>query len=106
MPFAVAVMVAAVAAVTLVVLTVNVELVAPAGMRIKPEAGTTAAALLLDSATATPPAGAGPSSITVPVEDAPPVTLDGETEIPVRVGSTTVIAVVTTVVVPTNVVVT
>ena len=34
--------------------------------------------MLLESATCTPPAGAGPLSVTVPVEDCkPPMTLDG-----------------------------
>jgi hypothetical protein len=52
----------------------NVALVAPAGM-VTLEA-TEAAPLLLESATCAPPAGAGPSSITVPVAGLPPVTLD------------------------------
>src|SRR5438128_1571649 len=41
-------------------------------------AGTLSAPLLLDSATCAPPAGAGPLSVTVPVDDsAPPVTRAG-----------------------------
>ena len=46
-------------------------------------AGTWAAVvLLLDSATLAPPVGAAPLSVTVPVDEAPPVTLVGfrETE--------------------------
>jgi hypothetical protein len=39
--------------------------------------GTVAAGSLLLSATAAPPVGAGPFSVTVPVEPVPPVTLDG-----------------------------
>src|SRR5437867_12990104 len=59
---------------TIDVFTVNVALVLPASTVTL--AGTLAAPLLLDSATCAPPAGAGPLSVTVPVEDcAPAVTL-------------------------------
>ena len=59
------------------VLTVNVALVAPAA--IVTLGGTEPALLLLESATSAPPAGAGPFSVTVPVElpSGPPMTLDG-----------------------------
>src|SRR5439155_1436642 len=58
------------------VLTVKVTLLLPAGT-VTLE-GTLAAALLLESATCAPPAGAGPLSVTVPVDDClPPVTLVG-----------------------------
>ena len=68
-------MVAEVDAVTALVVTVNVALVAPAGTVTL--AGTVAAVLSLDSVTCAPPAGAGPSSVTVPVELLPPVTVVG-----------------------------
>jgi hypothetical protein len=60
---------------TMEVFTVKVALVAPAGT-ITVE-GTLAAPLLLESVTCAPPAGAGPLSVTVPVEDIPPITLAG-----------------------------
>src|SRR2546422_8741493 len=59
-------MVAEVDAVTALVVTVNVTLVAPTGTVTL--AGTVAAELLLDSVTCAPPSGAGPFSVTVPVE--------------------------------------
>ena len=62
---------------TALVLSVKVAVVAPAGT-VTPLAGTLAAALLLESRTCAPPAGAGPLSVTVPVgEDVAPVTLVG-----------------------------
>ena len=70
-------MVAEVDAVTALVVTVNVTLVAPTGTVTL--AGTVAAELLLDSVTCAPPAGAGPSSVAVPVELLPPVTAVGFT---------------------------
>src|SRR5437762_986595 len=69
-------MVTGVDATTAVVLTVKVAVVLAAGT-VTVE-GTLAAALLLESVTCAPPAGAGPLSVTVPVDDCvPPVTLVG-----------------------------
>jgi hypothetical protein len=80
-------MVAVVDAATALVLTVNVALVAPA--RTMTLEGTLAAAvLLLESATCAPPAGAGPLSVTAPVEDCvPPTTLVGLSVSEERVGA-------------------
>jgi hypothetical protein len=58
------------------VVTVNVVLALPPGTVTLP--GTVATErLLLDSDTTAPPAGAGPLSVTVPVEGFPPTTEDG-----------------------------
>jgi hypothetical protein len=71
-------MVAVVTAVTVVVVIVNVAVVAFAATVT--EAGTEADALLLDSVTTAPPAGAAVVSVTVPVLLVPPVTLVGLTD--------------------------
>jgi hypothetical protein len=61
--------------VTAVVVTVNVLLVVPAGTVTL--AGTVAAAEVSDRVTTVPPAGAAAVRVTVPVDEAPPATLDG-----------------------------
>jgi len=69
-------MVTGVDAATALVLIVKVAVVLAAGT-VTVE-GTLAAPLLLESVTCAPPAGAGPLSVTVPVEDCtPPTTLAG-----------------------------
>src|SRR5467141_2360713 len=78
-------MVTGVDAVTALVLTVNVPLLAPAA--IVTLAGTVAVdVLLLERETVAPPAGAGPLSVTVPVEGDPPVTLIGFSAVEESVG--------------------
>ena len=77
-PPALAVIVTGVDAVTALVAIAKVALVAPCATDTL--AGTVAAAvLLLDRETAKPPAGAGDVSVTVPCDEAPPVTLAGLT---------------------------
>ena len=66
---------ATVFAATGLVLTVKVALLLPAGT-VTLE-GTLAAALLLESVTCALAVGAGPLSVTVPVDDCAPVTLAG-----------------------------
>jgi hypothetical protein len=69
-------MVTGVEAVTASVVTVNVALVAPAGMVTL--AGTVATTvLLLVRVTTAPPVSAGPLSMTLPMEGDPPLTLVG-----------------------------
>src|SRR4051794_13019960 len=71
-------MVAEVEEETELVVTVKLALVPPTGMVT--EGGTTADPLLLDSETLTPPDGAPPVRLTVPVATALPVTLAGLTD--------------------------
>jgi len=79
------VMVTGAEAVTVLVLTVKVELLAPAATVTL--AGTVAAAVLsLERETAAPPLGAGPLRVTVPVDGDPPVTLAGLSAIEESVG--------------------
>ena len=60
---------------TPLVVTIKAAVVAPASTGTF--AGTCAAALLLDSVTLAPPAGAGPLSIAAPVELFPPINVVG-----------------------------
>jgi hypothetical protein len=69
------VIVAVAAVVPAVVVTVNVPVVLPAATVT--EAGTVAAALLLDKVTEMPPVGAALLKVTVPVDEAPRATLAG-----------------------------
>lgn len=77
-PAALAVSNADVDALTAVVGTANVALLAPCATVTL--AGGAAAGWLLDKATANPPAGAAADSVTLPCEALPPVTLDGLTD--------------------------
>jgi hypothetical protein len=61
---------------TALVLTVNDAVVAPAAT-VTLEGTVATDVLLLESATCAPPVGAGPLSVTVPVEEFPPVTVVG-----------------------------
>src|SRR2546425_12450394 len=72
------------------VFTLKVALVAPSGTVTL--AGTVAAALLLERETRAPPLGAGPFSVTVPVEDpsGPPRTLAGVSDSEEWAGGSTV----------------
>jgi hypothetical protein len=73
---------------TIDVFTVKVALVAPAGTVTL--TGTLATEeLLVERETTTPPLGAGPLNVTVPVEDPsrPPTTVDGFSVSELRVGS-------------------
>jgi len=69
-------MVTVVDATTALVLTLNDALVAPAAT-VTLEGTLAAVVLLLESVTCAPPVGAGPLSVTVPVDEFPPVTLVG-----------------------------
>jgi hypothetical protein len=83
--------VAVVGKTTIDVFTVKVTLVAPGGTVTL--AGTVAAVLLLESVTGAPAAGAGPFSVTVPVEfptSGPPITLVGLRVSEERIGGMTV----------------
>ena len=69
-------MVTAASEATALVVAVKVAVVAPASTVT--DAGTWAAVVLLDvKLTTAPPAGAGASRVTVPVDDAPPCTVAG-----------------------------
>jgi hypothetical protein len=70
---------------TALVVTVNVAVVAPAATVTL--AGTAAAALLLESETNTPPDGAGPLKVNVPVEEVLPTKLDGFMETDISPGA-------------------
>src|SRR5260370_23456845 len=72
-------MVSVVAAATALVLTVNAALVAPAAI-VTLDGVLATFVLLLERVTTAPPDGAAPLSVTVPVEEFPPVTLVGLTE--------------------------
>ena len=78
----------AVEAATALVPRLNVALVAPAATVTV--AGTVTAGLSRESVTCAPPAGAGVSSVTVPVEEPPPVTLVGLTVSDETAGGSTV----------------
>src|SRR5947209_20496201 len=71
-------MVTVVDVVTALVVTAKVALVAPAGTVTLPLSGTEATAgLLLEREITAPPSGAGPLSVTVPIEGRAPAPLVG-----------------------------
>ena len=82
-------MVTVVDAATAPVVTLKVALVAPAGTVTL--GGTATAALLLESVTCAPPAGAAALSVAVPVAVPPPVTLAGVTASTESAGATEVL---------------
>jgi hypothetical protein len=69
-------MLAVVDTATALVLTVKDALVAPAAT-VTLEGTPATVVLLLESVTCAPPVGAGPLSVTVPVDEFPPMTLVG-----------------------------
>jgi hypothetical protein len=82
-------MVTDVEVVTAAVVTVKVAVVAPAGTVTL--AGTVATEVrLLESVTTIPPAGAGPVSVTVPIDGLPPRTLSGLRDKDDSVGALTI----------------
>lgn len=72
------------------VVTVNVAVVAFAATVTLACTTCAAAVLLLDRVTVAPPAGAGPFNVTVPVEEAAPITEAGFMVTELRVGAVTV----------------
>ena len=74
---------------TALVPRLKVAVVAPAGT-VTLEGAAAASGLLLESKTCAPPAGAGPFSVTVPMEGLPPVTLAGFTVSDEAIGDSTV----------------
>ena len=71
------------------VVTVKLAFVAPAGI-VMPDGTRAASLLLLESEMTAPPAGAGPFSVTVPVDEFSPITLDGLSVNDVSAGGSTV----------------
>ena len=71
------------------VVTLNVAVVA-FGAMVTPAGTLAAAVLLLPSVTSAPPAGAGPFSVTVPVDELPPRTDVGLNETELSVAAVTV----------------